>query len=851
MDNIEKEKIVHLFTHCITGLIINFFMSALALTILWNNGDHQFLWIWITGIYIVNLARVSHAKFVSNSIKENRLPLRSLKKRKLQFFGLTALSGFIWGTLAFVPISDNVIINYVFIAFVLGGMAIGSLPVLSISLRTSISFALLTLGPISARLYWFGEPMFFVMGTMVLIFFALVVLFSKNLHKLQADTMELKNSNVHLINDLKTANEQLEDRLQQQMKIAETIQEAYEFQASIMDNSLSGIYVLDLDGNFLKSNSAAEKISGFHKEELFGMSYKKVLHKKGVPEVIRLFKKIINEGATIREFETRLVRKNGSHANIIFTASPIQKSGKTVGILGSVTDVTLPYRMRILEKARLNMLEMLTSGLPLEVILETVIRNIEKVNENMVCSVLLADETGKKLLHGAAPSLPDFYNSAIHGLPIENNVGASGTAAYTKKRVICTNLEDDHRWADFRELAKMAGIQSCWSQPILGEKDQVLGTFAIYYSSPHPPKDNDIQVIEECSQIVRIAIERKRMENEMVMQNKALSVLFDTSSMLIQAGKLDTLFEEVSKTLANLEELKISRRIKIFQKSENELNLLYDNVESFHPNNTLELCTNVKSGQCLCGKALEKKEVIISFNSAEDTNHTETDGNADPHGHIIIPLIGRDGINGVLCLYTEVRFISLNENIHNMFYSLGRQIGILLENTALMEELRARSIYDQLTGLSNRYHMSLVLDKWLSRAKRGDFPLSIVLLDIDNFKEYNDTHGHNAGDKVLVKTASIIENEVREEDMAVRYGGEEFLIILPDTVLSEAGEVAERIRNAMEKTNKATISAGVASLKPEDDFEKLIETADGFLYEAKRSGRNQVILQTDVTISQN
>ena len=186
-----------------------------------------------------------------------------------------------------------------------------------------------------------------------------------------------------------------------------------------------------------------------------------------------------------------------------------------------------------------------------------------------------------------------------------------------------------------------------------------------------------------------------------------------------------------------------------------------------------------------------------------------------------------------------------------MFKSLGRQIGISLENNALMEELRARSIYDQLTGLSNRYHMSLVLEKWLPRAKRGDFPLSVVLLDIDYFKKYNDTHGHNAGDKVLFKTAAIIEDKIREEDMAVRYGGEEFLIIFPDTPLHEAGEVAERIRKAMSEKNKVTISAGVATLKPEEDFEKLIESADKLLYEAKRSGRNRVILQTVSTAVQN
>ncbi|MES0490839.1 MAG: diguanylate cyclase [Leptospirales bacterium] len=843
MDIIEKEKITYLFKNSPNGLLVNFLMSALAFAVLWGEVGHQYLWGWIAAVYIINIARIFQVKLVFKRIKTGNEPVESLKKRENLFFALSVLSGLAWGSLSFVPVFENGIINYVFIAFILGAMAIGSLPLLSISPKISISYILLTLVPISTRLFWFGEPMFLVMGTMALVFIAIALLFGKNLHTLQVNSFELKNSNVSLINDLKHANEKLEDKLYQQMKISETIQEAYEFEASIMDNSLSGIYVLDLNGEFLKSNSAIEKITGFNKEELFGMSYKNVIHEKAVNEVVKLFKTIITEGATIREFKTRLIRKNGSHANIIFTASPIQKSGKIVGVLGSVEDVTLPHRVRILEKARLNMLEMLASGQSLENILEIIIDNIEKVNEDMICSVHLLDESGKKLLHGAAPGLPEFYNKYIHELSIGQDVGCCGTAAYTKKRVISANVREDPKWVNFQEITEKAGLQACWSQPILGKKDEVLGTFAIYFKNPQTPDGNDIQVIEECSQIVQIAIERKQMENEMIMQNKALSLLFDTSSVLIQAGKLDTLFEEVSKNLAGLEELKISRHIKIFQKGEDALELLYDNKENVKQGTRVNRCAKVQPGQCLCGKALETKEVIISFNSQEDAEHTLTDENSEPHGHIIIPLIGRDGINGVLCLYTEVRHISLNQSIHKMFHSLGRQIGILLENAALMEELRARSIYDPLTGLSNRYHMNLVLDKWLPRAKRGDFPISVVLLDIDYFKNYNDTYGHNAGDKVLLKTAVIIENEIREEDMAVRYGGEEFLVILPDTPVQKAGEIAERIRKSMENAKIVTVSAGVTSLKSGDNLEMLIEKADKYLYEAKRSGRNKIILK--------
>lgn len=166
------------------------------------------------------------------------------------------------------------------------------------------------------------------------------------------------------------------------------------------------------------------------------------------------------------------------------------------------------------------------------------------------------------------------------------------------------------------------------------------------------------------------------------------------------------------------------------------------------------------------------------------------------------------------------------------------------------ELLRKISYTDQLTGLYNRHQLMETLDREFERAKRTGNTLSMIMLDIDNFKRINDRYGHQSGDSVLTDTASIFRGELRCYDTAARYGGEEFIALLPDSLADEAAKVAERIRKAIEKTPfsvdkiklRVTASLGVAHYPSAgvDSIESLIKTADNALYRAKINGRNRV-----------
>ncbi len=171
------------------------------------------------------------------------------------------------------------------------------------------------------------------------------------------------------------------------------------------------------------------------------------------------------------------------------------------------------------------------------------------------------------------------------------------------------------------------------------------------------------------------------------------------------------------------------------------------------------------------------------------------------------------------------------------------------ERIRMMEKLQKLAITDGLTKLHNSRSFYSQLEVEVDRYNRYKHPLSLLLLDIDHFKQYNDNYGHLEGDKVLVKISQMIKSCLRKLDTAYRYGGEEFTVILPETSCDEALLVAERIRSVIQtesfepvpdKDVSVTISIGVTQYMPEEQLSTFIQRADKAMYQSKQNGRNQV-----------
>lgn len=173
----------------------------------------------------------------------------------------------------------------------------------------------------------------------------------------------------------------------------------------------------------------------------------------------------------------------------------------------------------------------------------------------------------------------------------------------------------------------------------------------------------------------------------------------------------------------------------------------------------------------------------------------------------------------------------------------------LTEHKKLENHLERLASTDMLTGLPNRMAILNTAEKEFTRAKRYSRPFTVIMIDIDHFKSINDNYGHAAGDHVLVSTAQILKGNLRDTDVLGRVGGEEFILLLPDTPKTNAEYVAERMREGLsakaikyvDQNIHVTASFGIASFMPDDDtLEQIIERADKAMYAAKNNGRNQV-----------
>jgi diguanylate cyclase (GGDEF)-like protein len=230
-------------------------------------------------------------------------------------------------------------------------------------------------------------------------------------------------------------------------------------------------------------------------------------------------------------------------------------------------------------------------------------------------------------------------------------------------------------------------------------------------------------------------------------------------------------------------------------------------------------------------------------------------GEPIPPAFVCVPLAAQGETLGLFTLAAlpgTITEAGLGEARVRLAVTVAEQFALALANLRLRETLRGQSIRDPLTGLFNRRYMEETLDRELRRSERESRPLALILLDIDRFKHFNDTFGHEAGDTILASLGSLLRSASRAGDVACRYGGEEFVLILPAASLADAQRRAEEIREAIRGLRVALgsrpleairCSMGVAAF-PEHGAggSALIRAADAALYRAKREGRDQVVL---------
>lgn len=344
-----------------------------------------------------------------------------------------------------------------------------------------------------------------------------------------------------------------------------------------------------------------------------------------------------------------------------------------------------------------------------------------------------------------------------------------------------------------------------------------------------------------------IPLELARLRSTVNDQTKSLAQWQDFAHLLAtRANAPETYSAIVEKVVTSLG----AERVSLLIYNEESKKLLCKAASGLNH----DMVSGPRIGEGIAGVVLERGEPLLVRDLREQAWVAErVHGNASSNSFISFPLVSGGKRLGVINLTDRARQQSFVASDLDWLKLFAPYAAAALERIDLHEKaqrFQLLAITDPLTGLLNRRYLEERFAQEIERSKRYQFPLSFVMMDIDSFKSFNDTFGHQAGDEVLRETAHCIRKSLRNFDVAARYGGEEFIVVLPETDVTSATILAERLRKAVEQhftsegsRHPVTVSIGVSSLsKALQNRHQVIRAADQALYAAKKRGKNCVVV---------
>lgn len=590
------------------------------------------------------------------------------------------------------------------------------------------------------------------------------------------------------------------DRERQRRDAVEALRISEQHFRAYFERSMFGMATTSPDRGWIEVNQALCDMLGYTEQELLTAKWTDLIHPEDLDIGQAQYQQLIDGTVDERSVERRFIHKSGHSIDTHLSLRAIRNADHSFAYVVSLIEDITPRKMaERREQMRQETLELVAKGGSLEEILAQVIESAESILSNSMCSILLMDDEGKHLLSGSAPSLPGFFSKAISGVEIGMGVGSCGTAAYTGERVVVENIASHPYWANFKDLATSAGLESCWSEPIHSSSGKILGTFAIYRSQPSTPDEQEIELIERAANLVSIAIERLHAEEELhlassIYKNTAEALLVTDASNRITA--LNPAFTRI--TGYTLDDLR--------GKDTSVLHSGRHNADFYQT-----IWENVALKGFWQGEVWNRRKNGEAFPSWLTVGVIHNDKN-DIQRHVIM---GSD----------------------------------ITEKVRTDELVWRQANYDFLTDLPNRHMFQDRLEQEIRAALSHGTLLALLFIDLDHFKDVNDSLGHSVGDRLLVKAASRISSCVRDSDTVARMGGDEFTVILPRLTNTIDGEkVAEQIISALAEPytfNGESIyvqaSIGI-TFCPDDasDVDQLISNADQAMYASKTSGRNRL-----------
>tara|TARA_R110002153_G_scaffold61065_2_gene164863 strand:+ start:12510 stop:15125 length:2616 start_codon:yes stop_codon:yes gene_type:complete len=566
---------------------------------------------------------------------------------------------------------------------------------------------------------------------------------------------------------------------------------------AVFNNSKDPLFIKDDECRLLLVNDAFCSMFGLPRNKIIGKTLAETVTPSEREHFLSIDRQVLEQGKEILCEET--LTFSGEQTKIILTRKNRYTDPQgNYFLVGTIYDITARKQTELRETSRTHVLELITSGEVLPVILASIVSAVEQLNPDMLCSILLLDNAGKHLLSGTASSLPDFYNEAIHGIEIGIGVGSCGTAAFKNERVIVDDIQTHPYWVSYKELANNAGLGACWSEPIRSTTGKVLGTFAIYHHDVNIPTEADLVLIEQSANLASIAIEKKQAEEKL---KRAASVFSHAHEgiMITDANAIIT-----------------------------EVNATFSQITGYSPEDVLGKNPNILQS------TRQTPEFYAEMWAAL---HTQDHWRGE---------IWNRRKNGEI--YPEILTISAVKNsagIVQHYVSLCTDITSMKAHQNQLEHI---AHFDLLTNLPNRVLLADRLSQAMLHCKRHEQSLAVVFLDLDGFKHVNDSNGHNIGDELLIALSVRMKKALREGDSLARIGGDEFVAVLTDlNTVEDCEPVLERLLLAASKPITVggvvlNVSASIGvTLYPQDsvDADQLMRHADQAMYVAKESGKNR------------
>lgn len=413
--------------------------------------------------------------------------------------------------------------------------------------------------------------------------------------------------------------------------------------------------------------------------------------------------------------------------------------------------------------------------------------------------------------------------------------GIIGHVAETGKIYVSPDVEHDPYYFTIGARSGSAA-----AVPMLNQ-DQLLGVLYVESTARNAFDDGDVRMLRTLSAHVVTAINKARLHAETRDHLIIMTTLHRISQIITSSLELDHIFENV------LQLLKATfgyTHISIYLLDENVLHL------GAQIGYLSELAlAEIPVNEGIIGRSVQTKQLQFVRDVRKDPDYLAA--SSDIGSEICVPLLKKGAVLGVVNVEAAPGQ-PLTDRDAEVLTALAGPVSIAIENAHLHAQAKSLARTDGLTGLMNRRTFDQVFASELARAARYDCPLTLIIVDIDDFKASNDRWGHPAGDSVLRATGALIRENIRSSDSAARYGGDEFAIILPNTALSDGLELAERLRLAIQDLGRRvdvqgvplgdyTISLGVATF-PEHGgtADELLLAADHAELNAKKFGKNRV-----------